>query len=114
MNLRTYPGYENIPWKQEGHAIQRLDIHIQFGTEVGRQLALKVKCANSTCGISIRLSFWGRGWVGICFHTITYLNCAVMLLNHAPRVICTALARLQLRGNQAFMYCPWFVVHWNF
>jgi len=30
MNLRTYPGYENIPWKQEGHAIQRLDIHIQL------------------------------------------------------------------------------------
>jgi len=86
MNLRTSPDYEYVPWKQEGHAIHRLDIHIHWyksGSATG--VDVKVKCANSSCGISKCLSFGGRGRAGICFHTNTHWNCATTF--HASFVL---------------------------
>ena len=67
----------------------------------------KIKTVRAAALTQALLLDWGGGGM---FHSHkTHLKCAVMLLNHAPRVTCTVLARLQVR-IQAILY---FSCHWN-
>ena len=74
---------------------------------------VKVKCANWSCGISTCLSFGVRGRAGMFSDKYAFKMCSYVIQPRSTRYLyCTGEAKE--RGSQAFMYFPWFVVHWNF